>query len=259
MAALRRRRRSLARWASRRPIALVARVVDACLRWVWRSSRVVVQRPENDLDAQGERCVVLTLHQGLLLLMQHFRGRGAVVMASRSRDGDFVSAVLARLGFEVARGSDRRGGLHALDRMIDFVRSGRGSAGLTCDGPRGPYGAVKLGALKLARDSGRKIVPCAVWTSRKRLLANWDRTLVPLPFGRIAVCFGRPRPVPAEADWRRLRAIRDELEREIAELVDEARRVAESRELSRPAASPERATSPARVVAHAGAKRPEPG
>lgn len=231
----------------------MGRLVDGLLRLVDRTSRTVVLRPEYDLDARGEACVVLTLHQSLLCLMHHFRGRGAMVMASRSRDGDFVSAVLVRLGFHVARGSDRRGGLRALDEMIRFVRSGRGSAGLTCDGPRGPYGAVKLGVLKLARESGRPIVPCAVWASRKRLLANWDRTLVPLPFSRVAVCFGRPLHVPAQTEWRQLRAMRDELTRELAALVAEARAVAELKTL------PERAPSSAARVPRAGAKEPEPG
>ena len=222
-----RRRSLLRRFALRLQIAVAAWLVDWLSRAVARSSRLVELRSEYDLDRRGEVCVVVTLHQGLFYLMHHFRSRGGIVMASRSRDGDFVSAVLKRLGNHVARGSDRRGGLHALDEMIGFVRSGRGSAALTCDGPRGPYGAVKLGVIKLARDTGRPLVPCAVWASPNRLLRNWDRTLLPLPFSRIVVGWGRPIEVPANADGRMLCSLRETLAKQLAELVAETRAVAE--------------------------------
>ncbi len=220
--------RALARAVAALSLALAARVVAALLRVVARTSRTIVLRPEHDLDRRGEACVVATLHQGLLVAMHHFRGRGAIVMASRSRDGDFVSALLRRLGFHVARGSDLRGGAAALDEMIAFVRSGRGSAALTCDGPRGPNGAVKPGVLVLARDTGRPLVPCALWASRRLELSNWDRTLVPLPFGRIALCFGAPIDVPAGARPSELRRLRTELERRMEALLAEAREAAEA-------------------------------
>jgi hypothetical protein len=217
------------RFALRLQAAVAAWLLDWLLRLTAWTSRRIELRPEHDLDRLGETCVVVTLHQGLFHLMHQFRGRGGIVMASRSRDGEFVSAALRRLGNRVARGSDRRGGLRALDEMIEFVRSGRGSAALTCDGPRGPYGAVKLGVLKLARDTGRPLVPCAVWSNPSRRLSNWDRTLVPLPFSRVIVSWGRPIHVPRDAGWRELRRIREALAAEIESLVAEAREVATGR------------------------------
>ena len=220
------RRRRLWTWLQRLALALqlaaAGRLVDWLLRIVARTSRTVALRPEYDLDRRGEPCIVVALHQALFYQMHYFRNRGAVVMASRSRDGDFVSAVLGRLGFHVARGSDLRGGAQALGEMIEFLREGRGSAGLTCDGPRGPYGAVKPGVVKLARETGRPLVPCALWASRKLLLRNWDRTLIPLPFSRIVLCFGSPIEVPKDAEWSDMERICDELVREMAALLQEA-------------------------------------
>lgn len=203
---------------------LVPWVYSGAMRVVGWTSRVTEVRPEHDLDRQGQPMVLMTLHQGLLYLIHHFRGRHGAAMASRSRDGNIVTSLLTHLGYDVCRGSDSRGGVAALREMIQFLGEGHRSAALTCDGPRGPYGEVKFGILKLAQASGLPLVPCAVWMEPSIKLRNWDSTLVPLPFSRIAVCYGEPVRVPAEASWEEMQQIRAQLEGVLAELVSEARR-----------------------------------
>jgi lysophospholipid acyltransferase (LPLAT)-like uncharacterized protein len=56
------------------------------------------------------------------------------------------------------------------------------------------------GIVTLARFSGRAIYPVAAATSRRIELDSWDRTMVNLPFGRLAIVAGDPIRVAAEAD-----------------------------------------------------------
>ncbi len=149
-------------------------------------------RPRNEV------MLVAAFHQTMLYLLHHFRGREGVVMTSLSRDGDLLAAILDRFGMTPIRGSTNHGGREAREEMTRRVRGGS-DAGLVCDGPRGPYGKVSVGIIRVARDSGVPIVACAVWTSRHFLLRSWDRTLVPLPFSRIYFAYGEPLAVPPEA------------------------------------------------------------
>jgi lysophospholipid acyltransferase (LPLAT)-like uncharacterized protein len=68
------------------------------------------------------------------------------------------------------------------------------------------------GIIRLARDSGRAIYPVAIASSRRRVLDNWDRTTVNLPFSLIAGVVGDPVRVSASASDAELEAARLSLE-----------------------------------------------
>jgi lysophospholipid acyltransferase (LPLAT)-like uncharacterized protein len=197
-------------------------ILDLYMRFVdWTSTKTVLHGEHDGLKLRGDPTVFSTFHQGLLYSIQHFRDRDGVIMASRSRDGDLVAAVLRRFGFRSVRGSDSRYGRGALKAMIAALREGA-SGGMVCDGSRGPYGAVKIGVVALAKHSGRPLVPCGCWMTRKLLLRNWDRTLIPLPFTRICFAYGEPIRVAADATREESEAIRRELAERITALIFEA-------------------------------------
>lgn len=193
----RRRRQSP---AFRLALWLVPPLLDWYLRFVDFTSRKTVYGEEYDtFKTRGETCMYVSFHQGLLYFIQHFRDRGTVVMASRSRDGDLIAAILKRFGWRAVRGSSSRGGKEALAEMVPVFRDETVCGGLVCDAPRGPYGDPKIGIVLLARDSGRPMTPSAYWTTRLLLGRNWDRTIIPLPFSHIHFAFDEPIPVPPDA------------------------------------------------------------
>lgn len=63
---------------------------------------------------------------------------------------------------------------------------------IAVDGPHGPVGSIRPGALWLARRSGCPIVPGAFAARPGLRLPRWDRQLLPLPAGRISAAFGIP-------------------------------------------------------------------
>lgn len=166
-------------------LALVARLWVATLR-----VRVELHPA---LARVGERRWVLAFWHGTQLALQALPRRGrTAVMVSLSRDGDMQAAALALLGFEVVRGSTSRGGARALAALVRAMRRGA-DAVFAVDGPRGPYGVPKPGALTAARLAGGVLVPAGCAAARGRVLAGtWDRFVLPLPFSRVSIVLGAP-------------------------------------------------------------------
>ena len=63
---------------------------------------------------------------------------------------------------------------------------------MVTDGPKGPNRKLKMGALKLAQETGAWLVPFTFSSSRKRFLRSWDRFLVYYPFCKVLALFGEP-------------------------------------------------------------------
>lgn len=172
---------------------------------------------EDRFVAHGRHIIFAGLHEGMMLLPYHFRDRlRGVVMVSRSRDGDLIADTVDRFGMRAVRGSSGHGGRDALDEMTAALQGGDVSAGVIVDGPRGPALEAKPGAVLLARATGLPIVPGAWWARPLLRVGSWDRTIVPMPFARIAFAFAEPLFVPADADAAALEAARGELTRRLA-------------------------------------------
>lgn len=224
-----RKRRSLWRRALR---WLVPKLFFVASYAIFRSCRIVFlgKEHEDQFLRRGLPIIFAGFHQGMLLLPYHFRDRDGVVMVSASRDGDLIADTMALFGLRAARGSSTRGGRQALDAMIEEVNRARCSAGVIVDGPKGPPGVAKLGAITLARTTGLPIVPGNWWCTHRLAFGSWDRTILPLPFSRIAFAFDEAMTVPADATPDEMERLREELTarlvraRGVAQAYCEARR-----------------------------------
>jgi lysophospholipid acyltransferase (LPLAT)-like uncharacterized protein len=64
---------------------------------------------------------------------------------------------------------------------------------LAVDGPRGPRHLAKAGAFWLAGKTGVPIYPLGGAISRAFVFKkSWSKSRLPLPFSRVAACFGQP-------------------------------------------------------------------
>ncbi|HEY1960284.1 MAG TPA: lysophospholipid acyltransferase family protein [Polyangiaceae bacterium] len=167
----------------------------------------------------GERSCVLAFFHGTQMMLHGIARRGRTcVMVSHSRDGELQAAALRTLGFDVVRGSSSRGGARALAAMVRRLRDGRADAAFAVDGPRGPYGVAKPGALLAASRAGARVFPAGAVARRGLVLSRaWDRFVVPLPLSRVDVVVGPPLDAAADPN---------ELSRAIAECNDRARALA---------------------------------
>lgn len=149
----------------------------------------------------------------------------AKVLISRHRDGEFNALAVERLGIGTIRGSGdhsgafhRKGGVGAFLEMVRALEDGCNMA-TTADVPKRAR-VAGLGAIMLARETGRPIIPFAMVTSQFIRLKNWDSTTINLPFGRGAVVGIEPVYVPPDADAATMEKLRQHVE----ELLNEATR-----------------------------------
>ena len=98
--------------------------------------------------------ILVTWHGKCLGVMEHFRQRNYHVLISQSRDGDIISNISKKFGYNLFRGSSNRGGKEAMEKMYQFFSlNPSGKLVITPDGPTGPEHKVKPGAFQLAQNS----------------------------------------------------------------------------------------------------------
>jgi lysophospholipid acyltransferase (LPLAT)-like uncharacterized protein len=98
-------------------------------------------------------------------------------------------------------------------RLRELLEKGKGlNVVLALDGPKGPAGVIKPGALYLAAKTGRPIVCVSIRLERSlRIRSRWDRFEIPLPFTRAVGTFHEPFHV-LDGGWEEARQrIRQEL------------------------------------------------
>ena len=209
------------------PVAAeVAAALLLALGATWRLVRVRVHEREARLD-RGERCIFAFWHARILPLTFTHRRRSIAVLVSRHRDGELIARILARLGYQTARGSSTRGGKDGFREMLRHAEEGRMLA-ITPDGPRGPAEQVKPGLVYVASRTGYPVLPLAAAASPSSTWTfdTWDRFRVPKPFARVVVVYGPPIAVPPRLAEEEIEVWRARIEGAIRDVSDEADRIA---------------------------------
>lgn len=136
-------------------------------------------------------------HQCVLPCAAYFRHTNAVILISRSFDGELITRTLRLFGFDAVRGSSSRAGREGLLGLKRVIERGV-PAIFTADGPRGPIYETKMGPIKLAQLSGAPIGAFHLEPERAWIVNSWDSFLIPKPFTRIVVSWVRYTHVAAE-------------------------------------------------------------
>jgi len=167
-------------------------------------------------NANGEPFVIAFWHGEIFPISSfgHKTGSNFVVLISQSKDGEFISQVLNRLGHATVRGSSSRGGLKGLLAAARAMKKENRMAVFTVDGPRGPRHKAKEGAIFLAQRAGAKILPVRAYAKRKKIFNSWDKFVLPLPFTKCSIYTAEPYEVTTEKLDKEAMAIeKDKLEK----------------------------------------------
>jgi lysophospholipid acyltransferase (LPLAT)-like uncharacterized protein len=149
-------------------------------------------------------------HQCVLACTLYFRRTNAVILISRSFDGELITRILRLFGFDAVRGSSSRAGGEGLLGLKRVIESNR-PAIFTADGPLGPIYQTKMGPIKLSQITGAPIGAFHLQPRRAWVINSWDRFLIPKPFTRIVVSWVAWTHTPANIDPAQLEAKRIEL------------------------------------------------
>lgn len=195
-----------------------------------------VRRDLHDLCAASDVPTIYCFwHARILAAVRGWKPRRGrqrpLMLISLSPDGEFVARACLTQGIGVVRGSARnesktkdKGGLEAYRAMLEHLSAG-GCVAITPDGPRGPRQRAAEGAIRMARHTGARILPCGCAVAGARRLNTWDRFMVPPLFARGAMVWGDPITVPKSAKGAELEAARLDLERALTAVTDEADRM----------------------------------
>ncbi len=200
-------------------LAVVPRLVWALLQVFGRTWRFEVIAPEGVTPVlYGQRPgpeIYCFWHQCVLPCTVYFRKALAVILISRSFDGELITRILKMFDFDAVRGSSSRGAREGLLGLKHVIETGR-TAIFTADGPRGPIYQTKMGPIKLAQMTGAPLGGFYLLPERAWVLNSWDRFLMPKPFTRIVVSWVKwvevPKDLPAEQFEGKRQELNDELE-----------------------------------------------
>jgi lysophospholipid acyltransferase (LPLAT)-like uncharacterized protein len=126
------------------------------------------------------------------------RDLGVRVMSSNSYDGEYMGRIIHRFGFVAVKGSSSRNAVRALLGLRRALGDGW-TVAFTLDGPRGPRHKVKPGPVALARSSDVPLTMFHAAVDKAWVLNSWDRMMIPRPFSRVLLRFGKLIPVPTDA------------------------------------------------------------
>ncbi len=204
--------------------ALVSTLASGWLRLVWRTAIDATRVNAAEIDrlaAAGEPYVYAFWHNRILMgpFATRTPHRDVVPVVSASKDGEYITRTVAKLGhIHAVRGSSSRGGKDALKGAVEQLRMGRVMA-VTPDGPLGPVYKAKDGAVVMARLADVPIVPFAYNCSRKKVVNSWDKFIVPMPCARHVFTFGNVIRVGRDDDIQEKRL---ELENELNRITRQA-------------------------------------
>ncbi|MCE2502580.1 MAG: DUF374 domain-containing protein [Chlorobi bacterium] len=156
------------------------------LSTTWRFREGNADEVESVL-AGREPAVIAFLHGKMVPVWYRFRGGAFAAIVSASHDGELLTHYLKRrLGYHmVVRGSSSEGGSKALFEIIRLLEYQ--SCLITPDGPRGPLGEPKAGAMIAAQRAGRRVIVIN-WKAKKTWdFDTWDHMSIPYPFSHINI------------------------------------------------------------------------
>jgi len=201
-------------------------VLGKLVLWLWAKStrmRILGEEDYRKLRKQGKPVIFLVWHGRIFIVPYFFRRRGIMPLISPSKDGEIAAQIMSRWGYRIIRGSSS----HALIRVWSEMKrelQSRGELIIVPDGPRGPNRKMKLGALRLAQETGAILVPFTFSTLRKKFLRSWDNFLIFYPFSRVVAMYGEHFTVNPGLEDDELEREREKIERFMVHMDERADR-----------------------------------
>ena len=202
------------RWSLRQRIvlSLIVTAGTAVIRLIGCTLRVAISFEDGAQKRLEQRPLVASFWHSCIIPATYIcRGLGVRVMSSYSYDGEYMGRIIQKLGYVAVKGSSSRNPIKALLGLRRALDDGW-TVAFTLDGPRGPRHKVKPGPVGLGRSSGVPLTTFHVGVDKAWVLNSWDRMMIPKPFSRVLVRFGRLIPVPQDTSDEDLARYNDELQ-----------------------------------------------
>jgi lysophospholipid acyltransferase (LPLAT)-like uncharacterized protein len=169
------------------------------IRLIGPTLRVCVSREEGAQETIAQRPLIASFWHACIIPATYLcRNLGVRVMSSNSYDGEYMGRIIRKFGFVAVKGSSSRNAVRALLGLRRALQEGW-TVAFSLDGPRGPRHKVKPGPVALARSSAVPLTMFHMAVDRAWVLNTWDRLIIPKPFSRVLIRFGKMIVVPPNA------------------------------------------------------------
>lgn len=174
---------------------------------------------ENQLEKKGQTRIYTLWHGRLFYFpFLYSFSKKYNILISPSGDGEVVARTLKLFGFLTIRGSSYKKAGAAMLKLVRTIKKGN-SVGVVGDGSRGPRFKAKKGIINLAYLTGVPILPVVYGAKNKIELNSWDRFVIPFPFSKIKVMYGKPVYVDKKGGEKYLQGKLEELETELKNIT----------------------------------------
>jgi hypothetical protein len=145
------------------------------------------------LAKAGKPIMVCVWHGRLLFPSWYIRLKmtNLHAIASRHSDAEIMARILKHWGYNLIRGSTRKGGKAVVQKMADVFKNG-GIVAVTNDGPKGPPKIAKAGSTGLAIKYNVNMITITGSATKYWQMKSWDKFMLPKPFGRIDILVAPP-------------------------------------------------------------------
>lgn len=183
--------------------------------------KILNLKKEKEILDSKNGLIYASWHQRFFPGITFFSTRKPIaIIISKSLDGEMAARAVNILGWYPVRGSSSRGGKQALQKIKELALS-QYKIGHIVDGPRGPFGVVKPGLIKIAQVADLPIIPTITSAQRKWVFNSWDKFMVPKPFSRVIIRFGDAIHIPFEMNKEEFEEKRWFVEKQMKSLYED--------------------------------------
>ena len=189
---------------------LAIKIIDLISK-TWRLSAI---------NSPAKPAIIAFWHGSMLPVWKFFSSEDSVGVVSLSKDGEILSGLLEMWDYSLIRGSSSQSGSQVLDEICSSNR--RGYILITPDGPRGPAGIFKAGAVVAAARMEFPLYLCGVKIKfYRKFTRSWDKFQFPLPFSKSELTFIGPIHIQNEASREDIAQIIKSCEGQLKEYLEE--------------------------------------
>lgn len=191
------------------------------IRFVLLTSKVTYIFHGFDFSEYEETQAIYATWHGRVLIMPITNPTKlkSCAIVSDHNDGRLIGEVLRHSNIEVIYGSSNKKRITSLKEIFIGIRKGLNFL-ITPDGPRGPARKVDGAIINIASTSNLPIIPASCSFSRKKIFNSWDNFMLPFPFNRIILTFGKPIRVPQSLSVDKRPEYEEILENSLNELTE---------------------------------------
>ena len=163
--------------------------------------------------------IVIFWHGLMLPVWKLFSKRKPVAVVSLSKDGQLLSDLLTKWNYSLIRGSSSKEGKKVLEELSEVAKSNY--VLVTPDGPRGPLGKFKAGAIVASHRSHSPLFLVAIKIDFGKIFdKSWDKFQLPLPFSKITINISEGINIPENSTREDIEDIVSKLETQLCKMQE---------------------------------------